>query len=82
MATVNEIRSVALGLPESERTDLALELFESLPPPPGALQSEEELSELIRQRQQRIEQGDFVAYDWQETLAHLDQALAQKRRDG
>ena len=79
MATVDDVLTAALGLPESDRAEVAVQLFESLPPPPSLAQNEEELAELIRERQKIVEQGDFIAYDWQETIAHLDEALAEKR---
>jgi hypothetical protein len=79
MATVDEILTAALSLPESQRAEVAVQLFESLPVPPDGPQDDEELAALITERQQIVEQGDFVAYDWRETIAHLDQALADKR---
>jgi hypothetical protein len=49
---------------------------------PSAAQIDEAQSALIRERLRRVEQGKFVAYEVRETLAHLDEALAVKRRGG
>jgi hypothetical protein len=74
MATVDEVLTAALGLPELQRAEVAVQHFENLPDPPDAPQDDEQLAALIRERQQIVEQGNFVAYDWRETIAHLDRA--------
>jgi hypothetical protein len=80
MSSVDDVLNMAFGLPEEERANVAFELLRSLPPPPSAVETDTDLTELLRERLRRVEQGNYVAYEAHETLAHLDEALAQKRR--
>lgn len=79
MSSVDEVLNMAFELPESERANVAFQLLQSLPPPPSQMQTDTDLTTLLRERLRRVEEGNFVAYEDHETLAHLDEALAKKR---
>jgi hypothetical protein len=81
MSTVDEVLNLAFELPDDQRANVAFQLLQSLPPPPSSIQTDDDLTSLLRDRLRRVEQGNYVAYEAHETLSHIDQALAEKRRD-
>ena len=78
MVEANKLRDEAMRLPEDERTQLALELLDSVEPPDplGHLDDEAWLEE-IRHRAERAITGASKGIPWAEVKAQAEQKLAR-----
>ena len=65
-----------LSLPPTERTRVAIELLESVDPPPSH-SAAEQWAEEIRRRVDEIEDGSVELEDWEAVRARLHTALAK-----
>ena len=76
MAEFAKVVSQALGLPAEKRADLAHRLIVSLEQ--QRTEPEASLEEIIVARQQRVQSGNYTAYEATESLDHIKQSLDER----
>jgi hypothetical protein len=84
MMSATELLEQVKRLPANERWEIAHQLWDTLSddqgvPLEGAALTTPQLSDELRQRQELVESGNFVAYDAKESMARVRRMLEEFR---
>jgi hypothetical protein len=78
MIEVGDLFSKALELPATQRAELAHQLLLTLEPDDDNDLADEAWVDEMAARLKVVKQGNYQAYDWEETIRRMRQSLADR----
>ena len=77
--TIDEARSTVMQLSPQDRQVLAYEILDGVEDDDDC-EDVAEMANIIAKRAAKVRSGQFVAHDWQDTVADMKEALQERRR--